>query len=330
MAGRTRGEIVGFAAGGVALAALAGFGLWLLADRIAAGETRDQDVLLTVEFKAGLRELSERGVPRIENALGAAEGLEFMISLSQADRIDLILKFRPGAKRDDVLAALRKRASELGPDLPSPLGAPAIAAAEPNGPTVAYVALVTDRTRFGPMDLTRIAEQHVKPRLQEVVGVAAVEMIGASGEQLRFTLDTHKLAAYGISVDAFETAMRQHGIELRKVPRQGAIAYSVDAWRLSVKPQDLANIVVQGRDGQAIRVGDIATIEFRLRDDAVVARFDRQAAVILEVRKRAEAGAAEVARGVRDRLAAIAQALPAGIDHKVGYACARCAGLPAR
>lgn len=324
---------MGFAAGGVALAALAGLGLWLLADRIAAGET--EDVLLTVEFKApdsriGLSELAERVAPRVENALGAAEGLAFMISLSHADRIDLILKFRPGAKRDDALVSLRKRASELGPDLPSLLGAPAIAAVEPNGPTAAYVALVTERTGFGPMDLTRIAEQHVKPRLQEVVGIAAVEMLGASREELRFWLDTEKLVRYGLSVEAFETAMHQHGIELRKVPLQGAIAYSVDVWRLAVTPQRLANIVVRGRGGEAIRVGDIAGIEYRRRDDAVVARFDRQSAVILEVRKRAEAGAAEVTRGVRDRSADIVAILPAGIDVKVGYACGRCAGLPAR
>jgi len=327
---------VGFAAGGVALAALGGLALWLLTDRIAGGETQDrEDVLLTVEFKApdsriGLSELAERVAPRIENAMGAAEGLEFMISLSHADRVSLILKFRPGSKRDDALASARKRALDLGPDLPSLLGAPTLAAVEPNGPAVAYVALASEGGRFGPMELTRVAEERVKPRLQEVVGVAAVEILGASREELRFTLDTQRLAAFGLTVEAFETAIRQHGIELRKVPLQGQIAFSVHAWRLSVTPEQLSNIVVGGRNGAAIRVGDVARIEFRLREDAVVARFDRQSAVILEVRKRAEADAAEVTRGVRDRLAAIAAILPAGIDYKVGYACGRCAGPPAR
>lgn len=323
---------MGFAAGGVALAAFAGLGLWLLADRIAAGET--EDVLLTVEFKApdsriGLSEMAERVAPRIENALGAAENLAFMISLSRADRISLVLKFRPGAKRDDALASVRKRALEVGPNLPSLL-APAVAAVPPNAPTVAYVALAREGASSGSMELTRIAEEHVKPRLQEVAGVAAVEILGASREELRFWLDTERLARYGVSVDDFETAMRQHGIALRKVPVQGQVAYSIDAWRLRVKPEQLSNIVVRGRSGEAIRVGDIARIEYGLRNDTIAARFDRQGAVILEVRKRAEASAAEVTRGLRERSAAIAAALPAGIDVKVGYACGRCAGLPGR
>ncbi len=319
----TRSEIVGFAAGGVLLAAFLSVGLWLIAARGVSDDSRTE-IAVSVEFAAtGARiDAVETRVTRpLESHLGAVEGLEFLVSLTRSEGVQFILKFKPGVSDELALANVRAHLART-----PPIGNPNLNKIEAGARKIAYLGLSSERHSM--IDLTTLAEHAARERLQEAVGVAEVRILGAQREELRIRLDQRRLAAYEFSLQQIETALRQHRIETRAEPAErGMPELAVSATH---DPERLQTLLIGQRQGMPIYLRDVATIARGARGDGVAARFNGRSGVIVEVIGRPEAAAPEVTRAVRDRLTAIIAGLPPGVEHEIGYFCSRCAAAKAR
>jgi multidrug efflux pump subunit AcrB len=115
----------------------------------------------------------------------------------------------------------------------------------------------------GPIErYRRFVEDVVKPRIESVPGVAQVEVQGGPPDDVRITLDLARAAALGIGIP--------------DIARQAASATNVSAGQLDVgrrqyslrytgryDAQDLGQLVLAWRDGQPVRLADLATVEMR-------------------------------------------------------------------
>ncbi len=118
----------------------------------------------------------------------------------------------------------------------------------------------------GPIDrYRRYVEDVVKPRIESVPGVAQVEVQGGPPDDVRITLDLARAAAVGIGIP--------------DIARQATSATNVSAGQLDVgrrqyslrytgryDAQDLGQLVLAWRDGQPVRLADLATVEMRPPD----------------------------------------------------------------
>jgi multidrug efflux pump subunit AcrB len=113
----------------------------------------------------------------------------------------------------------------------------------------------------GPIqDYRSYIEDVVKPRIEAVPGVAAVNVNAGPPDDVRITVDLAKAAALGIGIpDIAAKAARATDVSAGQVGL-GRQQYTL-RFTGRYKPDDLGNLVLAWRDGRPVKLGDVATIE---------------------------------------------------------------------
>src|SRR6185369_13904372 len=77
-------------------------------------------------------------------------------------------------------------------------------------------------------------------------------------------------------------------------------------------PAEFENLVVADRNGQLIRLGQVATIKDATEEPRTLALYNDKEAIGIDVKKSSGYSTTDVAAKVRDRLAQIEKTLPKG------------------
>jgi multidrug efflux pump subunit AcrB len=137
----------------------------------------------------------------------------------------------------------------------------------------------------GPIErYRRLIEDVVKPRIEAVPGVALVNVNGGPPDDVRITVDLARAAALGVGIP--------------DIARQAASATNVSAGQLDVgrrqyslrytgryEAEDLGQLVLAWRNGQPVRIADIAKVELRPPEPQNFAYQNGNPAIGLEVRR---------------------------------------------
>ncbi|MFN4325595.1 MAG: efflux RND transporter permease subunit [Azonexus sp.] len=161
----------------------------------------------------------------------------------------------------------------------------------------------------------------IRPQLRTIPGVADVNSLGGEAKTFEVVPDPQLLAARGLALKDLQTVLEANnrndgagrlrdGEEALLVRAEGAIR-TLD---------DVRAIVLQARDGQVIRVGDVATVRFGAltRYGAVTQSGQGEAVQGLVLGLRG-ANAQAVVEGVKARLAELAPTLPEGVSIRPFY-----------
>src|SRR3546814_8200513 len=76
---------------------------------------------------------------------------------------------------------------------------------------IVYIAFTSDR--HTPIEISDYADRYVRDRLQNLPGVADVRIYGERRMAMRIWLDRARLAAYALTTDDVELALRQQNVE---------------------------------------------------------------------------------------------------------------------
>jgi multidrug efflux pump subunit AcrB len=137
-------------------------------------------------------------------------------------------------------------------------------------------------------DFGRLIEDRVKPRLEAVPGVAAVQVNGGPPEEVNISLDLDKAAALGITIpEIAQQAARATDVSggfFESGRRQYTLRF---AGRYS--PEELGNLILSWRDGRPVRLGDVATVEVKRPDKQFFAYQNGNPAIGLQINR--ESGA---------------------------------------
>ncbi|MEP7043433.1 MAG: efflux RND transporter permease subunit [Dokdonella sp.] len=115
----------------------------------------------------------------------------------------------------------------------------------------------------GPIENYRhYIEDVVKPRIEAVPGVAAVNVNAGPPNDVRITVDLAKAAALGVGIpDIAAKAARATDVSAGQIGL-GRQQYTL-RFTGRYKPQDLGELVLAWRDGRPVKLGDVAAIEMK-------------------------------------------------------------------
>ncbi|MEO7324356.1 MAG: efflux RND transporter permease subunit [Dokdonella sp.] len=113
----------------------------------------------------------------------------------------------------------------------------------------------------GPIENYRTyIEDVIKPRIEAVPGVAAVNVNAGPPDDVRITVDLAKAAAVGVGIpDIAAKAARATDVSAGQIGL-GRQQYTL-RFTGRYQPKDLGELVLAWRDGRPIKLGDVATIE---------------------------------------------------------------------
>jgi multidrug efflux pump len=270
-------------------------------------------VTVSVRYPGASAEVIESQVTKpLENSIAGIDGVDVITSISRADQGQISVRFRLEKDADSAAAEVRDRTSRVRNRLPQAIEEPVIAKVEADAFPVIQIAFSSDS--LTQLEINDLVNRVVKPRFQTVTGVADVRIFGERKYAMRVWLDSDKMAAFRLTSQDVEDAIRRSNMELpagRIESRQRE--FSVTSQTNLIKPAQFGAIVVKTVNGFSVRVRDVARVEEAAADERTAVRLNGRSAVSVGVIRQATANPLDLSEGVRAALPKLQADLPAGM-----------------
>ncbi len=255
----------------------------------------------------------------MEDAVSGIEGVDLIESSSRNGRSDVSLEFTLSRDIESAANDVRDAVSRVADRLPEEANAPQVAKVSADAEPIMFLNLASPTRDV--LSITDYADRYVVDRLSSISGVASVRLGGGQRYAMRIWLDRAALAARGLTVNEVEAALRRENIELPA----GRLESSERDFTLRVSrsyqtaDQFSALVISNGRDGQPIRMGDIARVSREAAERRSWFRGNGEPQVGMQIIKTSTANALDVARAVNAEVDAINATLPSDVTLGVSF-----------
>ena len=267
-------------------------------------------VTVSVRYAGASAEVIETQVTKpLEDSIAGIDGVDVITSISRAEQGQISVRFRLEKDADSAAAEVRDRTSRVRNKLPQAIEEPVIAKVEADAFPVIQIAFSSDS--LTALQINDLVNRIVKPRFQTVTGVADVRIFGERKYAMRVWLDTDKLAAYRLTSQDVEDAIRRSNLELPagRIESQQR-EFSVTSQTDLLRPGQFGEIVIKNVNGFPVKVRDVAKVEEGAADERTSVRINGRAAVAVGVIRQATANPLDLSRGVREAIPKLKADLP--------------------
>jgi multidrug efflux pump len=291
-------------------------------DRLSVREYPEIDepvVTVTTTYRGASAAVVEREVTQpLEDSMAGIEGIEVLSSTSRAEESQVTARFTLETNPDVAASDVRDRVGRARGLLPDEIEEPIIAKVEADAQPIMYIAFKSDR--MSSLEITDYLDRIVTDRLQNQPGVAQVSIFGGREYSMRVWVDRERLAAYNLTVQDVENAIRTQNAEIpsgriESIDRE----FTVVSKTALQTPEEFRDIVVKESGGFQVKLGEVAHVEVGPADVRRSATYNGETSISLGVVKQATANPLDVAANVRRTLDELAPTLPAGMSSFVGY-----------
>jgi CzcA family heavy metal efflux pump len=259
----------------------------------------------------------ERAVTfQIETALNGIAGLRRLRSSSALGLSIVWAEFDFGADIYRNRQLIAERLTRLQSVLPSNIHAPEMTPVASIAGEVMLVGLTSKRAQASPLELRRIAEFDLRPRLLAVTGVAQVTALGGELPQFQVLVSPNRLQLYGLTLAQVEQATAA-----AHAPVGAGYLADVAGRELPLRPEtrvrdasDIASTVVGEWKGTPVRLAQIAEVGIAGAPRRGTGSAGGEPAVILTVQRNPEANTLELTGRIDSVLDAFELTLPEGIQ----------------
>jgi multidrug efflux pump subunit AcrB len=162
--------------------------------------------------------------------------------------------------------------------------------------------------------------QFIRVRLFTIPGLSCPAPFGGKQRQINVDIDTHALAARGLSPFDVVNALQTSNVILPAGDaRIGDRQYNVLLNSSPPSVEDFASIPVKIVGGAPVLLGDVAKVNDAFADQTNIVRVDGKRATYLAILKHADASTLAVVDAVRELLPQIKAAAPDGLDLKIDF-----------
>ena len=221
----------------------------------------------------------------IETAMNGVPGVSRVRSQSGIGLSVIYVEFNWGTDVYRNRQLVTEKLQQAGESLPKGVS-PTLA---PISSIMGEILLVSVKSKSGktdPLDVRTLADWTIRPRLLTIGGVAQVINIGGGVKQYQVLVTPEKLKQFGVTVDQVAAALEKSNsnstggfVDAQSqeyLVRNLGRFYSVD---------ELKNTVIAYRNNSAIKVGDVANVEFGARIKRGDAGSNGTPAVIMSIQK---------------------------------------------
>ena len=249
----------------------------------------------------------------LERQFGQMPSLAEMSSQSSAGASVVTLRFGLDIDIDvaeqEVQAAINAAGNLLPSDLPAP---PIYAKVNPADAPILTLGVTAKLTKL--IDVEDLVDNRLVQKLSQVPGVGLVSISGGQRPSIRIHADPNKLAAYGLNLDDLRTTIGSLNVNTPKGnfdgPSQSASINANDQIR---DPNDYVTSIIAYRNGAAVRLSDVATVERGPENDKLAAWMNRDPAIIINIQRQPGANVIQVVDSIKKLLPSLTTNLPADV-----------------
>src|SRR5258705_9536733 len=276
-------------------------------------------VSVSVTYRGASAEVVESQVTKpLEDSLAGIEGVEVMTSQSRSKTSRINVRFTLKRDPDSAAADVRDKVARARGKLPDTIDEPIIAKVEADSQPIIYIAVQAGT--LTPLEASDYVKRYVQPRLSVLPGASDVRIFGERRVSMRVNLDRTRLAAYKLTVQDVEDAIRRQNAEIpagriESTAREFTVVAETDLQT----PEQFANIIIANVGGYPVRIRDVGSAAVGAVDERTISRFNGKPSLNIGVIKQAVANPLELSDAVRKEVDRMNEGLPEGMRLIVAY-----------
>lgn len=268
--------------------------------------------ITTIYEGAGPREVESQVTEKIEDEVSTVNNIKTISSTSMEYVSFVIVEFEVGTDVDFAAIEVKDKVDAILDTLPEDVDRPKIVKFDINALPIVNLSLSANR----PLDeVYDTADNQVRDRLNQIDGVASIEIVGGLKREIQVNVSKEALIRYGLSITDVADVI---GAENANVP-VGRLTQDKSEYTLRVQGEfssvaELAAATIATPKGGTVTVGDIARVDDSFKERRDSATFTGNPAVGVIVNKRSDANTVNVAKGVYKAIGDLNEALPEGYE----------------
>ena len=273
---------------------------------------------VSVNYPGAAPEAVENEVTRpIESSLNAIAGVKMIRSNSYEGYSETMVEFKLDADMTRAIQEVRDKVAVLAPSFPKDVKAPSVSRFDNEiaQPVVSFALLGVDRSR---RELSLLADQTIRKRLERVEGVARVQVAGLTTRQIRVDLDPQRLRSYAVTPSEIGAALREANADMPV----GLLSNAKQDATVRVEgrvrdPKQFASVVVARRGAVVLTLADLGTITEREQESTSISRVDGVASIGFDVFKMQDANIVQTGEALKKAADELRTGLPPGVELKI-------------
>jgi HAE1 family hydrophobic/amphiphilic exporter-1 len=249
----------------------------------------------------------------LEKQFSTIAGINLITSTSTQGNTSLTLEFDTSIDVNkaavDVQAALLAAQRQLPQEMTD---LPSYRKVNPADAPVLFMTMTSPSMNLS--ELNDYAENLVSPAISTLPGVAQVQVNGGKKFAVRVRARTDLMNARNLTMDelaaSLRTANSNAALGVLDGPQQ---TLTIQGPPQMMKAADFAELIVATRDGQPVRLKDVATVEDSYQSTKAYGAYNGERAIVLLVQRQPDANTVDVVDHVRKLLPRFQSQLPASI-----------------
>jgi len=236
----------------------------------------------------------------IEEALSSVPGVEEIFSVSSQGNSSVRVMFNWGTNLDEASNDVRERIDRIIGRFPEEVQRPTLRKFDPAQMPVLMIGLISE---LDPIQVRKIIDEQISYRLERVPGVASVDVWGGLEREIQVNLFPDKVKALGLPLDLIINKIKQENIDLPAgTIEKGNYEIVIRIPGVYTNIDQIKETIVAIREGAAIRLRDIASVEDTYRRITRVARVNDLPGIRMLIYKQSGQNTVKVVEGVYKEL----------------------------
>ncbi len=192
----------------------------------------------------------------LEESINGVAGIRSLTSVSSDGRSNITVEFELGMSMEEAANDVRDRVSRAIRNLPADAEPPVVTKSDADASPIVNITIQSDRRSL--LELSAIANDIFKERLQTIPGVSEVRIWGEKKYAMKLYIDPSRLAAKGLTPLDIRTALNRENVELPSGRIEGYhTELSIRTFGRLTSVEDFNELIIKEDQGQVVKLKDI-------------------------------------------------------------------------
>ena len=207
----------------------------------------------------------------LEESINGIAGIRTISSVSSDGRSNITVEFTLNVDLEDAANDVRDRVSRAIRNLPPDADPPVVVKSDADASPILSLTVQSDTRNL--LDLTDLANNVFKERLQTIPGVSEIRIWGEKKYSMRLRMDPDKLAAYQLTPLDVRNALQGQNVELPSGRIEGyGTELTVRTLGRLVSTEDFDDMIVKETEGSIVKFRDIGKAELAPENERTILR----------------------------------------------------------
>jgi len=254
----------------------------------------------------------------LEEAINGIAGIKSLTSSSNDGTSNITVEFDVGADLEAAANDVRDKVSGAQRNLPPDAEPPVVSKADSDSQPIVFLNVQSSERSL--LEISDIANNIFKERLQTIPGVSTVQIWGEKEYAIRLRMDPLRMASYGITPLDVLNKVQSENVELPSGRIEGsAIELSVRTKSRLSSPQEFNELIIKEDQNNTVRFQDIGKAEMAALNERTVLKRDGVPMVGVVLVPLPGSNNIEIVDEFYKRLELIKKDIPADVKLDIGF-----------